>query len=116
MAEAVNDSRFRFGDLWPALILLLVLLVGLVAAVLTPTGENDQYVVVVAPWSDLNTTLKSIQEANGRMVSVAMNFTTIITVYSDNKNFATQLHSAGEWLVFDPDQLAGCLGYKQRAV
>lgn len=116
MSALTGEQRFRWSELTPALALLTVMLFGLAWAFLTPTGQNDQYIVVVAPWSDLNTTLSTIQAASGKLLSISNSVATIITVHSERQDFPSALHSAGLWLVFEPGQLGGCISAPQKAV
>ena len=108
-----GDHRFHIRDLVPAILLLVMLLGGLAAAVLTPTGKDDQYVVMVAPWRTLNSVINSIQLAEGAIISINAS-SSLITVYSEHKDFPSRLYRAGEWLVFEPLQPGGCFAIQER--
>lgn len=116
MAEPRTDQRFRLRDMMPAAMLLILMLSGLAFALLLPTGKSNQYAIVVAPWSSPHETLAIIQEADGQLLSMNNALATIITVYSDRKDFSKALYRAGLWLVFEPGQLEGCVGIQQRAL
>lgn len=108
-----GDQRFHIRDLVPAIALLVLLLGSLAAAVLTPTGKDDQYVVMVAPWRTVTSVISSIQAAEGAIVSINAS-SSLITVYSEHKDFPSRLYSAGVWLVFEPLQPGGCFAIEQR--
>lgn len=116
MAEPRTDQRFRLRELIPAAMLLIVLLSGLAFALLVPSGKTNQYAIVVTPWSSPRETLAIIQEAEGQLLSMNVSLATIITVYSDRKDFSEALYRAGLWLVFEPGQVEGCVGIQQRAL
>lgn len=113
MTGLVTDRRFHIRDLIPAIALLVILLGGLAAATLMPTGKDDQYVVMVAPWRSLTSVLSSIKTAEGAIVSIN-DSAGLITVYSEHKDFPSRLYRAGVWLVFEPLQPEGCLSIQQR--
>lgn len=108
-----TDRRFHIRDLMPAIALLVILIGGLAAATLAPTGKDDQYVVMVAPWRSLTSVLSSINAAQGSIVSIN-DSAGLITVYSEHKDFPSRLYRAGVWLVFEPLQPEGCLSIQQR--
>lgn len=116
MLAQKSDQKFRLSDLAPAVSLLIVLLIGLTLALLSPTGKTEQYVIMVAPWNDLNSVFNSIQAANGTLISVNTAAATFITVHSDQKDFVNSLYSDGLWFVFEPGQIEGCIGIAQRAM
>lgn len=114
MVNLVKDHRFHIHDLAPAIALLALLLSSLAAAVLTPTGKDNQYIVVVAPWRSLTSVLGFIGAAEGAIVSIN-DSAGLITVYSENKDFPNRLYRAGVWLVFEPMQSEGCVSIQRRA-
>ncbi|MDR0251779.1 MAG: hypothetical protein LBI75_01180 [Brucellaceae bacterium] len=113
MTAASEDQRFHIRDLVPALALLALLLGSIATAVLRPVGKDDQYIVMVAPWRSLNSVISSIQVAEGAIVSINAS-SSLITVYSENKDFPSRLYSAGVWLVFEPLQPGGCYSIQER--
>ncbi|MBX8802866.1 hypothetical protein [Pseudochrobactrum asaccharolyticum] len=113
MKALSEDQRFQFRDLMPAILLLALLLGSIAVAVLRPTGKDDQYIVMVAPWRTLNSVVSSIQAAEGAIVSINAS-NSLITVYSENKEFPSRLYSAGVWLVFEPLLPGGCYGIQER--
>ncbi|WP_439271525.1 hypothetical protein [Pseudochrobactrum sp. HB0163] len=108
-----GGARFHIRDLLPALALLFVLLGGLVVAALRPVGKDDQYIVMVAPWRTLNSVISAIQGAEGTIVAVDSS-SSLITVYSPQKDFLARLYQAGVWLVFEPLQTEGCFAIQKR--
>lgn len=60
MKALSEDQGFRLRDLMPAIILLALLLGSIAVAVLRPTGKDDQYIVMVAPWRSLSSVVSSI--------------------------------------------------------
>lgn len=108
--EAVDSIGFKRRDLWPAAVLLGVLLLGLTGATLYPSGKDDQYVVVAPPWYSLNQTLALVQSVDGRIVD-AGGPSNMAIIHSTRPDFVRTLYGAGAWLVIDPLQLRGCAGF-----
>ncbi|QYM71653.1 hypothetical protein K1X45_08720 [Pseudochrobactrum sp. Wa41.01b-1] len=113
MNGQTGDQRCHIRDLMPAIALLVLLLGGIAVAFLKPTGKDDQYIVMVAPWRTLNSVISSIQTAEGAIISINAS-SSLITVYSENKDFPNRLYSAGEWLVFEPLLPGGCYAIQER--
>ncbi|MBY8821606.1 hypothetical protein [Sphingomonas colocasiae] len=110
-AAAPAAGGFKWRDLVPAAALLLVGLIGLVAATLAPTGRDGQYVVVAPPWYDLPETLALIRRADGGIVD-AGGPDAMVIVHSDDPGFIDAAYRAGAWAVIDPMRLRGCVGFR----
>ncbi|MFK4825862.1 hypothetical protein ACI0FM_13910 [Paenochrobactrum sp. BZR 588] len=109
MSESIHPP-FRFHDLKAALCLMLVGAIALLIAMLSPTGVNYQYGVVMPLWSDTGETLAMIGRANGEIISIN-DKTGIALVYSDEDDFVSKIYEAGAWLVFEPLELGGCISF-----
>lgn len=109
MSKSIHPP-FRFRDLRAALCLMAVGVIALLGAMLTPTGVNYQYGVVLPMWSDLGETLAMVGQANGEIISIN-DKTGIALVYSDEDDFVSRIYEAGAWLVFEPLELGGCISF-----
>ncbi len=105
------EQGFHWRDLVPAVVLLFVGMFGLVAATLAPTGKDGQYAVIAPPWYDLRRTITLIQAAGGGVADIG-GPQNIVIAHSEKPGFVGALYGAGAWLVIDPMQLRGCVGFK----
>lgn len=110
-AKVGDGTEFKLRDLWQAAVLLGVFLFGLVVATLYPSGKDDQYMVVAPPWYSLSQTLALVESADGRLVDTGGPANMAI-IHSTKPDFVRTLYGAGAWLVIDPVQLRGCIGFK----
>lgn len=108
---AKADRGFEWRDLLPAAALLALGMFGLVAATLAPTGKDGQYAVIAPPWYDLRRTITLIQTAGGGVADIG-GPANIVIAHSEKPGFVRALYGAGAWLVIDPMQLRGCVGFK----
>lgn len=108
---AKAEHGFAWRDLVPAVALLFVGMFGLVAATLAPTGKDGQYAVIAPPWYDLRQTITLIKTAGGGVADIG-GPANIVIAHSEKPGFVRSLYGAGAWLVIDPMQLRGCVGFK----
>jgi hypothetical protein len=101
-------SATGWRDFLPAAVLLIVGLLGLAAATLTPSGKGNQYAVVAPPWYSPGQTMTLIQDADGRIAGIDGS-TRLMVAHSTKPDFVWDLYRAGAWLVIDPGQLQGCV-------
>lgn len=106
------DTAFEFRELWPAVALLGVFLVGLVVATLYPSGSDDQYAVVAPPWFNRHQTIGVIESVDAGIVDTGGPANMLI-VHSSAPDAVRKLYAAGAWLVIDPVRLRGCIGFGQ---
>lgn len=111
---AANPASIKrhWHALAPAVVLMIVSSVGVSAATLWPSGERDQYAVVAPPSYNMGRTVQLVHAAGGDIVEVG-GLTNVLIVHSADRNFVAALYQAGAWLVIDPLQLRGCLGFSQ---
>ncbi|MGU3576241.1 hypothetical protein ACLBWZ_11940 [Brucellaceae bacterium C25G] len=109
MPESIHP-RFHFRDLRAAIALILIGALALIVALLTPTGMNYQYGVVLPAWSNYSEAIAIIGQAHGEIISLN-DQTGIALVYSDEKDFVSKIYKAGAWLVFEPLELGGCISF-----
>lgn len=105
-ATPVPSTRWR--DFGPAATLLIIGMLGLSIATLSPSGKGGQYAVIVPPWYSLGQTVALIQHAGGQIAD--LNGGNVVIVHSNAPNFIRNLYRAGAWLVLDPLRLRGCGG------
>jgi hypothetical protein len=109
-------AEFRFWrDCGPALALLIVSAIGIMAGSFSPTGHYGQYAVLAPPWYDFAQTVGLVDRAGGTIVGVTA-MSALLIVHSDQHGFVRALYRAGAWLVVDPGRLRGCLGFERDAV
>lgn len=99
-------SRGR-RDFAPAILLLILGVLGLVAATLAPSGKSGQYAVIAPPWYSTGQTISLIQDAGGRIATINP-ASHIVIAHSDKAGFDFDLYRAGAWLVLDPMRVRGC--------
>ena len=108
-------AEFRFWpDCGPALALLIVSAIGIMAGAFTPTGQYGQYAILAPPWYDFAQTVGLVDRAGGTIVGVTA-MSALLIVHSDQQGFVRALYRAGAWLVVDPGHLRGCLGIERNA-
>lgn len=105
-------ARALLTDLIPALSLLLIGLVALLAASVSSaatdaTAARGQYLVVLPPWSSAGQTFSLVAAADGAMVQPGR-FPNIAVAASFDKGFADMAREAGAWIVVPSPLLAGC--------
>jgi hypothetical protein len=109
-ASAGTDQR-RLGDFAPAIALLVVSVGAIFMAAFSPSGDRGQYAVLAPPWYSRAQTLKLAVTAGGDVVDVG-NLQNVVIVHSGSPRFVAALYHSGAWLVVDPLELRGCLGFK----
>ncbi len=105
-------DAFALRDLWPAVALLGVVVLGLVIATLYPSGSDDQYAVVAPPWYSRAQTIGLIESIDAGIVDTGGPANMLI-IHSSAPGVVRKLFGAGAWLVIDPVQLRGCIGFAQ---
>jgi len=110
--SARNYAR-RWGDFAPAISLLVVSAAAIFMAALSPSGDRGQYAVLAPPWYTRAQTLKLAILAGGDVIDVG-NLMNVVIVHSASPQFVAALYHSGAWLVVDPLELRGCLGFKSR--
>jgi hypothetical protein len=115
IAPGTVGSEFKWRDLSYAIALLAVFLLGLSIATVYPSGKNGQYLVVTPPWFSASQTMDLAHAVDGRIVDVGVSSNMLI-IQSIKPGFIHTLYGAGAWLVLDPQQLRGCLGFQPPAV
>jgi hypothetical protein len=114
MYPSTRIDRSCWRDFAPAIALLVISAMAVVAITLSPSGDEGQYVVVAPPWYNRTKTLIMASSTGGDVVDVGY-FANVAIVHSNNLRFVAALYHSGAWLVIDPMELRGCLGFKQRA-
>jgi hypothetical protein len=109
----INHSGWR--DLAPAVALLFLSAVGVLAAGLSPTGDHGQYVVVAPPWYDAAETAALIGATGGDIVEFG-GFPNVVIAHSKSPLYVRALYRGGAWLVIDPQRIRGCLRFDQNPV
>ncbi len=94
----------------PAFALLLFSAVAAFAVTLGSPEARQQMAVIAPPWYSTGQTIALVAAAGGRVVETGQ-FANILVAYSDDSHFSSALYGAGAWLVVDPVQLRGCLGF-----
>lgn len=101
--------RACVAELWPAAILLVVGLIGLLVASLSGAKDSGQYLVIAPPWSSFSQTVHMIAAADGGLVSPGR-FQNVAIAASLRDGFAGRALDAGAWFVLPSPQAAGCFG------
>ena len=109
-ASAYTDRR-RWRDLAPAIALLVASAGAIFMAAFSPSGGRGQYAVLAPPWYSRAQTLKLAVMAGGDVVDVG-NLQNVVIVHSASPRFVAALYHSGAWLVVDPLELRGCLGFR----
>ena len=106
--SATQGPNAQWRDFGPAASLLVLGMLALCIAMLSPSGKGGQYAVIAPPWYNLSQTVALIQHADGRIAD--LNGGHVVIVHSDKPDFVRNLYHAGAWLVVDPLRLRGCGG------
>jgi hypothetical protein len=107
---APSGGPARIAALVPALALLIVSAIAIVAAGFSPTGAGGQYALIAPPWFDQGQTMQLAGAAGGDVVDIG-GFSNVMIVHAKDPNIVRALYAAGAWLVLDPARLRGCLGF-----
>ena len=94
-------------DLLPALVLLLLSLVGVTVAGLAPRDPSGQVAVIAPPWYGFDETAALVAGVEGAIVEEG-GFGNVLIAQSTEPGFVRRLYGAGAWLVLDPMVLRGC--------
>jgi hypothetical protein len=105
-----TNSRRSWLELVPASVLLIASLGGVLVAALSPSGDRGQYAVVAPPWYNLTQAVGLVSSAGGDVVELG-GFANVVIAHSENPQFVRALYRAGAWMVIDPLELKGCLGF-----
>ena len=109
MSNPTAAAEVRSWSDWaPALVLLVVSAIGILAGLLNPTGHHREYAVLVPPWYDFERTAGLVDAAGGDIVDFGGS-PVLFIVQSDRPGFVHALYGAGAWLVIDAGRLGGCL-------
>jgi len=108
-ATALSPSRW--ASFAPAALLLAFSALASLAAGLAPVSGSGMYAVVAPPWYDLQGSAGLVGRAGGEIVD-AGGLGNVLIVHSAQPAFIRALYHAGAWLVLDPTQLRGCLGFR----
>ena len=118
VAPAAEVPPFRWRDILDghALLFLVVvvavygvLVVGLARVMLTPTGKDDQYIVLLPPWVELDRIFEISDALKGRVVGLNPRLSAY-QLYVKRDDAVDALYRAGAWLVLDPQKVGGILG------
>lgn len=106
-SEITQDDQDRegWGAFWPAGLMLISGLSGLVLATLFSQGVAGQYVVVGAPFG--RPAAEVITRADGAIVA-AGGFDNVMIAASDRPGFAADLRRSGALIVFPAPAFLGC--------
>lgn len=105
--DVVNGHALFFIVLVSAVYLTLV--VGLALLLLSPTGKDDQYIVVLPPWAETDRIFEISTALNGRVIGLNTKSNAYL-LYVTRPEAADELYRAGAWLVLDPKKVGGVLG------
>lgn len=100
-------QKSGWWELLPAAGLLVLGLVGILAATLAPTGRGGRYAVVAPPGFTLAQKVTLVQRAQGLIADMRAD-QHIVIAHSDDPQFVSKLYDAGAWLVIDPLRVHGC--------
>ena len=106
-----DTDRGHWRDFAPAIALLVASAGAIFMAAFSPSGDRGQYAVLAPPWYSRAQTLKLAVMAGGDVVDVG-NLVNVVIVHSESPEFVAALYHSGAWLVVDPLELRGCLGFK----
>jgi hypothetical protein len=105
-------DRRGWRDFAPAIVLLMVSAVGIFVAAFSPSADRGQYAIVAPPWYSPAQTADVVGMAGGDIVDVG-GLPSVVIARSTSPGFVRALYRAGAWLVIDPVQLRGCLGFER---
>ncbi len=106
--QVPDNGHNTLRDALPAATLLLIGLIGLIAATLTGAPRNGQYLVISAPWSTPAQTINLVRSADGTLIESGR-FANIAIAGSADGDFAQHASQAGAWLVLPSPLKSGCL-------
>ncbi|MBS7543566.1 hypothetical protein [Ancylobacter oerskovii] len=100
------------GQIWPALLLLVVSIPAIGLAALGAGAGTDHVAVVAPPWYGPAQTLALVDRAGGRFVDVGRYGNVVVATVGegDRRMFLDALSREGAWLTLDAGSLAGCTG------
>lgn len=78
-------------------------------ATLTGKGEEGHFLVIASPWANSVQTLALVANTDAQIVS-AGGLRNVITVASEQADFALVVKAAGAWAVWPAPTLLGCGG------
>lgn len=106
-AEACDPDSLRLAALWPALLLVALGFLGLVAGTLTANAVPGQYLILAAPWRSPAQMLDMVWRADGGIAGFGALPGTVIAM-ANRPDFAEAARAQGAWLVLPAPTLLGC--------
>ena len=106
-ADVCDPDSFRLRALWPALLLVVLGLLGLAAGTLTANAVPGQYLVLAAPWRSPAQMLDMVWRADGGIAGFGALPGAAIAM-TRRPDFADAVRAQGAWLVLPSPTLLGC--------
>ncbi|MBD7991412.1 hypothetical protein [Ochrobactrum quorumnocens] len=107
MSSHLAQSKWRMLDMLPAIALFVIGLTALIYAMLSPSGENGQFAVLMQPWANVSQVATLLSKADVQILSFNERMN-VVVVYAARPDAIDALYNAGAWLVFEPAQLSSC--------
>ena len=117
MSSRLDVPPFRWRDIVNVQALAFVLLVivvyvalaiGLARVLLSPTGQGDQYIVLLPPWAGVDRIYQVSTAVDGRVIGLNDKANAYL-LYVKRPGAVDALYRAGAWLVLDPTRVGGIL-------
>jgi hypothetical protein len=102
-------ARGNWRDLWPAMILLVISVLGSIVAGSLPRPGDTRFAVIAPPWYGLAEAAELVGKAGGAVVD-AGGLPNVIIAQSEDSGFVGALYRQGAWLVTHPLAPGGCRG------
>lgn len=106
-AAAVGDAKSGWTDVAPAVVLLLVGLLGLAVATLMATPVHGQF-LVLSPKDSATQLIEAVYQAGGGVVGLG-GLPGIAIAASDNPDFEHAILAHGAWVVMPSPRVLGCM-------
>jgi hypothetical protein len=104
----VASSQNRLSDLIPAIVLLVMSVLGILSLVCQPGKAQRQLAVVLPPWDSVVQAAALVTAAGGTLVDGG-GLPDVVIATSDRPDFSHALYQAGAWFVMNPIGAHGCL-------